>query len=89
MNNNNRMLVMEITITSIIYYSNLSPPVPHTIGCSHWGPHFQQNASEFLYAGLPSFEQESDRITYALYIIIVGIVDIVYWVQFSTGSRRT
>jgi len=89
MNNNRRMVVMAITIINIICYSNLSPPVSHTIGCSHWSPHYQQNTSEFWYAGLPSFEQGSDRITYAPDIIIVGIVDIVYWVQFNTDIRRT
>jgi len=89
MNNNSRTVVMVIIMISIIYYSNLSPPVSHTTGCSHWSLHFQQNTSEFWYAGLPSFEQGSDRIAYAPDIIIVEIVDIVYWVQFSTGIRRT
>ena len=39
-------------------------------------PYFQQNTSEFWYAGLPLFEQGSDGITYAPDIIIVGIVKL-------------
>ena len=80
---------MVIIMISIICYSNLSPPVSHTTGSSHWSLHFQQNTSEFWYMGLPSFEQGSDRITYAPDIIIVGIIDIVRWVHFSTSIRRT
>jgi len=35
------VVVKAITITSIICYSNLSPPVSHTTSSSHWNLYFQ------------------------------------------------
>jgi len=40
------VVVIEITIISIICYSNWSPSVSHTIDSSHWNPYFQLNTSE-------------------------------------------
>jgi len=71
-NNNNQYYLLFWSIPTSVPYQS---------------PYFQQNTSEFWYAGLPLFEQGSDGITYAPDIIIVGVIDIVYWVQFITGIR--
>ena len=39
-------VVIAITIINIICYSNQSPPVSHTTGCSPWNLYFQWNTFE-------------------------------------------